>query len=260
VLRYARSEAGQVRFGFNQMEQLYYGYSVAARLNARFTDIPSSCPGSPGEADNPPYYCSGLLTRGTTVGNFHAWNPSPSSDKGKSVSFTWLRKDYSTPQVVWPQGFVMAPMSTPSAHTLKLNCIYPFDAGTTGLSDMCTQRGVCEVGQKALAAYRAGQRCAIQPDASSFEASVTIRREIRGSAWNEWMIATWPQNIGKQLPLEAFFHTRSSYYQGEGLRDSRVFQRDLLKTDSRYMPILYLNIAAADGQVFTYSPQDQNVD
>ncbi len=260
VLRFSRTEAGQVSFGFNQMEQLYYGYSVAARLNARYTATPPSCPGNPGEADNPSYYCSGLLTRGTAVGKFHAWNPSPSSDTGGSVSFTWLRKDYNTPQVVWPQGFVMAPMSTPAAYRLKLNCIYPFDGGTTGLSGMCVDRGVCNSAQEALATYRAGKLCAIQPDKEGFEASITIRQEIPGHAWNEWMIDTWPQNIGKQLPLEAFFHTSTSLYKGEGLRDSQIFQRDLLNTDSRYLPILDLNATAADGQVFTYSPQDQSVD
>ncbi|WP_422421479.1 hypothetical protein [Pseudomonas sp. GZD-222] len=260
VLRYARTEAGQVRFGFNQMEQLDYGYTVAARLNARFAETAPSCPDG-----TPPFHCSGLMARGTSVGNFHVWNPSDSSVRGNGVSFTWLRKDQGVTGLAGAQGLVMAPLSAPTAYPLTLRCIYPFNAGTSGASDMCTFRGLCTPNRNTLATWLAAYRnspgtsCAIDPDVQGVQLGAAIRADasmVGKGAWNEWMIAAWPQNIGRQLPLEAFFHTGS----GNASRDAKVFQRDYLNTDNRYLPVLKLTVTAGDGKVADYSPQDQDVD
>lgn len=265
VLRYARSETGQVRFGFNDKEQLYYGYTVAARLNARYGDTRARCAGKPGEAEDPPYYCSGLLVRGTSVGDFHAWNPSPSSVKGNGVSFTWLRKDQKITTLAGKQGLIMAPSAAPVAHPLTLRCIYPYNAGTGGADDMCRFRGSCTPAFNTLetwmATYRTkpGASCAIDPSVQGVALNTAIRNAPRISAnsgWNEWMIAAWPQNIGKQLPLESFFHSDPV----AGLTSARVFQRDYLDTDHRCLPILRLDVAAPGGQVATYLPQDQSAD
>jgi len=262
VLRYARDEDGQVRFGFNSMEQLYYGYTVAARLNARYADISPNCPDG-----NPPYYCSGVLVRGTRAGDFHAWNPSDSSIKGNGVSFSWFRADQLISKTIIGQGLVMAPMSAPVAHPLTLRCIYPFNAGTSGAIDMCTFRGLCtptkNTLEKWVAAYRTTPTtsCAIDPDVEGVKLNTAIRNDKRvvdPHGWNEWMIAAWPQDIGAKLPIEVFFH---NILRAEGgLPEARFFQRDYLNTDSRYLPVLRFNPAAIDMNIFSYLPQDQSVD
>ncbi|WP_422421477.1 hypothetical protein [Pseudomonas sp. GZD-222] len=264
VLRYARTEAGQVRFGFNQMEQLYYGYTVAARLNARFAETTPSCPDG-----TPPFHCSGLLVRSTDVGNFHAWNPSPSSIRGNGVSFSWFRADQQARKTFKGQGFVMAPMSAPVAHPLTLRCIYPFDAASSTATDMCTFRGLCTPNSNTLATWMTAYRtrptssCAIDPDVQGVQLLTDIRNDSRVRdpyGWNEWLITPWPQNIGRQLPLEAFFHTRTSQEGGNGVPGAQTFQRDYLNTDERYLPVLELIPLAAEGQVFTYLPSEQSVD
>jgi len=264
VLRYARSEDGQARFGFNSMEQLYYGYTVAARFNARFADASSSC-----ADDSPPYYCSGVLARTTDVGNFHAWDPSPSSVRGNGVSFSWFRADQHVRRTYKAQGFVVAPMSAPVAHPLTLRCLYPFDAGTGGAADMCNIRGSCTPGKDTFDTWFAAysqtptRGCAIEPNVTGVQLNTEIRNDNRfndGHAWNEWMIAAWPQNIGGQLPLESFFHTSTSHQGGNGVAGAQNFQRDYLSTDKRYLPVLELVPLADGGKIFTYSPQDQSVD
>ena len=263
VLRYARSEDGQARFGFNSMEQLYYGYTVAARLNARFADTSASCTDG-----SPAYFCNGVLVRSTGVGDFHAWNPSDDSIRGNGVSFNFFRADQGNTRTYTPQGYVLHEIAAPVSYPLSVRCLYPFDAKTSNRADKCDFQPPCAptivTAEQWLARYAGSinTSCYMEGNIGGVKLSSDIRQsgEVDLAQWNEWIIATWPQDIGGQLPIQAFFHSDKVALPGNGPVGARYYQREYLQIDRRYLPIVALHPLATDGQVFTYSPQDQDVD
>ncbi|WP_367599334.1 hypothetical protein [Pseudomonas fulva] len=251
-------------FGFAQQEQLFEGYEVAARINARFVDTAASC--SDGSSR---FNCNGVWVRTTDVGNFRAWNVSPSSIKGNGVSFSYFAKDMGIKRTYKAQGFIMKPLGAPAQQPLKLRCIHPFDNNTGGASDMCTFRGTCAAmgivnAQQWLSRYRNSptMACAFSTDAASFSVIAEIRSNpvSDGFGWNEMMMAAWPSNVPDSLPLEAFIYSLSSYVSGQGLQGGKRFQQEYhADTGTGYLPLLRLDAAAPNGQLVTYRPEDQYV-
>ncbi|UVJ45911.1 hypothetical protein NVV94_10390 [Pseudomonas sp. LS1212] len=264
ILRMDLNDGQDKVFGFNQQDQLYVGYQVASRLNARYADTSPTC--RDGRAA---FYCNGVLIRTTDVGAFHAWNPSPNSDRINGVSFSYLRADTDVMKVYKAQGFVLREMAAPVGHPLTLACIYPVDTGTgaAGPGAACTFRSVCaQLGVTSvtqwLQRYSASPHssCAFQPDPTQLQLNADIR-PVAGDAygWNEIMFAAWPQNIPEQLPLEAFIYSATSHVPGNGLAGGQHFQRDYFGETGRYLPLLRVTLTAANGQIFTFEPQTQNL-
>lgn len=258
-------------FGFDQREQLYDGYRIASEINARFADTSPACPD--GRAR---YHCQGVLVRSTNVGNFKAWNPSPTSQRNQAVSFSYFAADAGLSVTVWPQGFIVFPLGYPANEPLAVSCIYPFDGGTSINNQPCTEHGVCAGitdKQTWLARYAAPTQrsCAFRTDSPDFHVAVQAHkwslegREVaRGYGWNEPVVRTWAQNRAAALPLEAFFYNADVHYPptGEsasayGLRNARRFQQDFISETQRYLPLLRLNPKAPDGKLVTYHLEDQ---
>ncbi|QPN43412.1 hypothetical protein I5S86_17835 [Priestia aryabhattai] len=261
LLRYAPDDA-LTPFGFAQQEQLFAGYEVASRINARFADTAPSCPDGTSR-----YNCNGVWVRTSDVGNFRAWNTSPSSIKGKGVSFSYFAADMKIARTYKPQGFIMLPSGIPVQQPLKLRCIYPYDNGTTGAADMCTFRGTCAAmgimtAQQWLNRYRTNptRACAFGTDSKAFAALAEIRsNEVsEPNGWNELMMSPWPSNIPASLPLEAFIYSIKAYVSGQGLAGGQRFQREYhADTGTGYLPLLRFDSAAPNGQLVSYRPEDQ---
>ncbi|WP_110973183.1 hypothetical protein [Pseudomonas huaxiensis] len=255
----ATSGAALVEFGFTTQEQLYSGYQVADRLNARYARTSSTC--ADGSAA---YRCNGVLVRTTGVGNFHAWEPSPVSVRGNGVSFMYFRADLKTVRFYHTQGYVVRELSYPVAQPLSLRCIFPFDASTSGQLDYCNFRPSCASrGITSVAAWSAAYfsspitSCFFDNSAGEYQLALDIRNQSGAPSshpWSELIIAAWPAGVGAQLPLEAFV-----YSPGPGLPGAKGFQLDYLKTHRRYLPVLHVVPDAADGRPFVFKPEDQSI-
>ncbi|WP_295481968.1 hypothetical protein [uncultured Pseudomonas sp.] len=251
------------RFGFDQSEQLYDGYLIAERINQRFTTVTATCPD--GRAR---YYCQGVWVRTTNiadVGRYRTWNPSPGSQRNNSVSFSWFSADTSVATTYHTQGFILRESGYAVTQPLTLRCGYPRDAATSGAADPCTFRGQCAaLGITTTAAWRArygsgtNPGCAFGNDAAAFRVLIDLRNRQTGfvNAWNELMMAVWPQNVAAQLPLESFIYSAAN-----GRANAQVFQREYVRdTLGRYLPVLFLNPTPPPNRLVTYNPDDQNVE
>ena len=264
VLRLQRDDALQTLFGFNQLDQLYVGYQVAARLNARFADTSPTC--RDGRAA---YYCNGVLIRTTDQSTaFHSWNPSPNSVRGNGASFSYLRADAGVSRFYKSQGFVIREQAAPAGNPMSLRCAYPYDAGTGGSPDVCrTHGGLCsELGINSVQAWVAryggavNRSCAFDLDPKQFQLSIDVRQN-RGDyyGWNEFMIAAWNQNNPAQLPIEAFFYNVQALGPTSGLTGAQYDQKDYFQVTGRYVPLLRATLGAAGGQVFVFNPLEQGL-
>lgn len=253
-------------FGFAQEDQLVEGYRVAKRLNERYQDTTMHCRGNRG-----PFNCSGVFVRTVGLGAFDFWNPSPQSIAIRHVSFSYLRRDASVSVVVSPQGYVTRELAAPAVHPFVLGCSYPVDAGTVGAQsgngNACTFSGVCsQLGITSVASWSSQYKgvlwksCSIGTDATALTLVNDIRRQVPGVVgWNEMMFQVWPQNIGQKLPIQAVFYSTTTHYAGDGRPGSLTFQRQYFNKTQKQLPLLKLDLRFANGQVFSYDPNDQGL-
>ncbi|WP_085699583.1 hypothetical protein [Pseudomonas sp. B26(2017)] len=272
ILRMDLSRKPDAVFGFNQQDQLYIGYQVAANLNARYANTTMTCPNN--EAA---YKCSGVLIRTTSATpEYHAWNSSPGSVERNGVSFSYLRADIYLPILAWskPQGLILKELSAPAAYPLTLRCAWPHDAATFYRSDSCNEssrtplpshpcdeQGITTVEAylthfNALTDRYAG--CSLKGEQAPFAVSIQVRALFSVQdqrVHNESIIADWPQNIPEKIPLQAFFYTSVL-----GKPSARYFQKDYFEQTAGYLPVVQLTFNAADNAYrFEFDPQDQLV-
>lgn len=255
VLRLTTDGGTGQGFGFDRREQMYNGYQVAARINARYVDTATTC-----RDGKSALHCNGVIIRGTGYGaGFKSWNPSPNSVSRDGVSFSYVRSDVGTVGTVGTEGLIFQELGRPSVHTVRFRCLYPANAGTSGIPNSC--RATCAAEQiQTVAAWRA--RYGSSPGASctfrDTPAEVQLNTDVRqGQGWatahNELIIGAWPQNIPAQLPIEAFF------YQTEaGKAGARYIQNDFLQETGIFIPIVGVQLGAAPGQTFVFTPSDQS--
>jgi len=258
ILRLNLAGADGAVFGFDLQEQLYVGYDVAERLNARYFDTAMTCPD--GRAS---FYCDGVVMRGTEANPaFHSWNPSPISIGNKGVSTTYLRADAHVLLPVWPQGFLFKAFAAPAAYPLTMGCAYPTDAGTSNLADACSSNGICQqMGIDTVDAWIARypypyNGCSFSTTPEQIQLTIDIRVRLMEPYWNEFMVRTWEENIPEQLPIDALFYS-DAFFAGDGPAGSRYLQDDYFKITGRFLPIVHLRLDAADHQIFSFTPDDQ---
>ncbi|WP_448092008.1 hypothetical protein [Pseudomonas lini] len=264
IVRVDLSQAPDAVFGFNRQDQLYIGYEVAARLNARYADTSPTC-----RNNTAAHNCNGVLIRTTDVSTaFHSWNPSPQSVAGNGVSYTYARADALISKVFKPQGFITRESFAPTGKPLMVRCLYTVDGHTGGSQDICrTHGGLCaEVGittrDSWIARYATNpiSNCAFDTEPAHFQLATTIRPDSNDPyGWNELIMAPWTEEEPEKLPLEAFTVNSPSNVSGDGLAGARYIQRDYFQATGRFVPVIRVNFTAAEAQVFTYDPQDQTV-
>jgi hypothetical protein len=264
ILRMDLHQAPDGVFGFNQHDQLYTGYEVASRLNARYADTSPACRG-----DTAAYNCNGVLIRATDVSTaFHSWNPSPQSVAGNGVSFSYARADTRIRQLFKTQGFVVRESFAPTGKPLEVRCIYPNDAHTGGSKDLCRVHvGLCaEVGvttpEEWVRRYAANPiaGCAFDTEPDNFQLATTVRPTSNDPyGWNELIMAAWTESNPEQMPLEAFTINAQAANPGNGLAGAQFIQRDYFQVTGRFIPVVRVSFAEGTPQVFTYDPADQTV-
>ena len=273
IFRMDLHQAMSAVFGFNLQDQLYFGYQVAARLNARYADTAMAC-----RDGSAAYNCNGVLIRVTDASPaFHAWNPSPGSILRNGVAFSYVREDLGTKGFLSAktQGLIMKEMASPTGFPLAVRCAYPFDGATVHRSDSCNEylntpvsRPCTEQGIVSVATWRpyfvklndafGRHHCSFNANQNEFAMSLDVRSHLPNPdlrrLHNEVVIAAWPQDIVQQLPLEAFFYIGES-----SLPNARFFQRDYFQQTTRFLPIMRVDLTTNDGQPFTFFAQDQSV-
>ncbi|MGY2442756.1 hypothetical protein [Pseudomonas sp. SDO52101_S400] len=262
ILRLDLSLAPNGVFGFNKEEQLYTGYEVAARLNARAVDKTENCKGNTAS-----YHCAGVMIRATSVSTgYHSWNPSDQSIKGNGVSFTFVTHGAKITQAYRPQGFIVRESFAPSGKPLTVRCIYPFDAATGNSPDICRTHGdTCDALDvttsdlwTARYASTPTRSCAFNTDAQNFQLATTVRPfAVDPFGWNELVIEPWTEEHPERLPMEAIAIFSPSYNAGDGLAGARFIQRDYFQVTGRFLPIVRVLFTAAPGSTFSYDVEDQ---
>lgn len=254
VLRFDAAASPGQQFGFNQRDQLYYGYQVVDRINQRFDDTAPACPD--GRAA---LYCNGVIIRGTGYGpTFKSWNPSPNSVNRDGVSVSYVRKDVGTTQVVGNEGLIFHELGKPAPHTVRFRCAYPVNAATSGIPNSCratcVSQNITTVAQwRTRYGHNPGSSCTFGDDPVEFQLNTDVRiGQSWGAGHNELIIGAWPQDIPTQLPIEAIF-----WEAGSGLPGARYIQNDFLQVTGRLMPIVRVDLRAA-GNRFSYVPADQS--
>lgn len=259
------------------------GEQVARHLNERYKDTRANC-GSPSQ---PSFLCNGILLRGTGRGDFPVWNNSQNSKNRGSVSFSYLRKDDNFQRLAYgySSGFIFQSYNhVPAKLHPEVLCSFPIDGwtnerATSGCgaysgrpsSGPCHLSGVVTAAQwwthysAAIGNKNTGQ-CGFDVRDSrnalagpAFAASVQARTYFKGSAaaaeHNEVAIKVWADNLGRTLPLEAFFYI----YGSDGRANAQTQQRKLKAADGLLIPIISIRLARSDSDTatFYFLPADQ---
>jgi len=259
ILRLNLAGADGAVFGFDLQDQLYVGYEVAQRLNARYFDTSMTCPG--GQAS---FYCNGVVMRGTDATTaYKSWDPSPISQDNKGVSTSYIRVDAHVLKPVWRQGFLFKEWAAPAAYPLTMGCAYPVDAGTSNLAEACSSQGICaQMGIDSVDAWMARyaaypySTCSFSTTPEQIQLTIDIRVRMMDPDWNEFMVRPWTPGIPEKLPIDAIFYGEA-LWPGNGPVGSRYLQDDYFKVTGRFLPIVEVRLDASDGQVFRFAPDDQ---
>ncbi|AXI61521.1 halovibrin HvnA [Pseudomonas kribbensis] len=260
------------------------GPQVVADLTARYNDVRINC----GTPSTPAFLCRGIVLRSTVPGpGYSTWNPSPHSVTSGGVSFSFLGKDSKFQKLVFGQnsGFIFYPVLANPVGKLKIEilCAYPID-GWTQLRDKpgcgahpyfptqsrrCQSMGISTAEQwmthwRAAPSSPSAYQCSFDVrdnmnnlGADSFYQSIRAR-SLLGAAWfpqqNELILATWPQNVPTQLPIQAFFYVEN------GLANAQHDQRDFYsKTGGMVVPIIKITLPATQtaNATFAFNLADQ---
>jgi hypothetical protein len=259
------------------------GEQVARHLTNRYADTRTNC----GTDSRPAFLCAGIMIRGTSSNpTYHVWNNSAGAKEKGGVSFSYLRSDTDFRKLAYSytNGFVFTSYehAATKIHPEVL-CSFPIDAGTDYRVDNgCGQfrefvgSGACHLRNILTAAQwwadynshpssRHSWQCGFDVKDSrnalagpAFAASVGARRHLGLEGYeeqNEVVVKTWADNLGKTLPLEAFFYI----YQSTGLAVAQRNQRDLKATDGILIPIISVRLAPTQNgtATFYYIPSDQ---
>ncbi len=259
ILRLDLAGADGAVFGFNQQDQLYVGYAVAARLNARYFDTAMTCPDG-----HVAFYCNGVVLRGTEATTaFHSWNPSRFSEAKRGVSASYLRTDSYFKKAYLSQGFLFKEWAAPAANPLTMRCGYPVDAESIQMDDTCDSRALCEqLGVNSVDAWMARysshyyNTCRFSLTPAQLRLLMDVSERVTWSDWNEFIIAPWAQDIPERLPIDAVFYGEGAF-SNNGLIGARFIQDDYFRVTGRFLPVVHLVPNAPDRQVFSFKPEDQ---
>ncbi|WP_426119848.1 hypothetical protein [Pseudomonas sp. DSP3-2-2] len=260
VLKINLSEPQQNIFTYSPEEQLYIGYEVAARMNARYMDTRPECPDG-----NAAFYCNGILLRGVWASTeYHSWNPSPGSIINNGVSFSYLRADLGIKVMFGFSGLIFKSSDSPAPTPITVRCAYPYEAGTSGSPDPCTFAGVCETsGVTNLIIWTRNYKntgissCAFTNSARQFAVANQVTEKFVKGGYNEIMVAAWPTDVPALIPLEAVVH-RSNVTSYPSLEQSQYIQRDYYTQTGRYLPLVSMSQTEPENPIFSFDPLIQN--
>ena len=260
------------------------GENTARHLTDRYNNTALNC----GTSSEAAFQCSGVMLRGTSGAStaYHSWNPSPASIKSGGISFSYLRADSKYKELAFDynNGFIFYPKDyVPDGKiNVPVLCSFPIDAATSNRPDKqgcdfhtsfptnsqeCQSQGITTASQwlshyRLVTTARRAHQCgfnvraglANQADAfnASLQSMALIAAESIGTQ-NELRLATWEQDIGNSLPIEAFFYTK------DGLKDAQFEQKDFYEVTGIIVPIIFMTLptSAYLDATFVYREADQ---
>lgn len=259
-----------------------HGQQVQASLEDAYSNTATKC-----GVNSPAFNCSGILLRGTDhSSSYFSWNPSPASVTSGGVSFSYLRTDskYSNLAYSYSNGFIIYPDDNKPNDkiTLDVLCSFPIDAATNNRSDagcggyndqsvgiQCQLQGITTADEwydhyvKYDSSHTKQCGFGLTSDydniADAFYQTIKSMSLISTESFNdqnELRIATWSQDIPKELPIQAFFYTNSA-----GKADAQADQQDFYnQTGGMFVPIikLVLPTTTEEEATFTYNADAQS--
>ena len=260
------------------------GENTARNLTERYNNTVSNCDTSSAAA----FRCSGILLRGTSgvSTEYHSWNPSPASIASGGISFSYLRADskYEKLAYGYNNGFIFYPNDSIPEGKINVHvlCSFPIDAATSARpnkqgcdfhtsfpsnSQECQSQGITTSAQwmshyTSVPTNRRIHQCGfnvrsgLASQADAFNASLqsmALNATESFSTQNELRLATWDQDIGNSLPMEAFF------YVEDGLADARFEQKDFYEVTGIIIPIIFITLPTSPNldATFVYREADQ---
>lgn len=252
------------------------GAAIAEAINTRYRNTGTACPG-----DKPAYYCNGVIIRATQNGNYDPWNPAPSAIDLGGVSFAYMRLDAKITDLYHNSGFIFSSQNDAIAANKPVDyvCIYANDAGTLvgdrrdkGCGIRVRSLSAADLSSCAAVNVRTlaqwitystplpapSYQCSLSTqDPAQFQVSIEARATgIHSRDWNEMMVATWPQDSGNKLPLEAFFWKTSA---PGSVEEARTYQTKFKNKTGLWVPVLRLDFTQINAKPFSYNAADQAV-
>jgi hypothetical protein len=258
------------------------GPALVADLNTKYQNNVAQCSNG-----TPAYYCSGVLLRAVDYSTFFKfWDYGSQATKLGSVAFTYIRSDVGSTALNGNRksGFILKDQTSSIAagKLLNLRCIFPFPteslneradhgcgfapkvaqadpdlANCAKLWGSPTTAAAWLINFKEHDSLPKNQCSLSTVVAAQFKASLEAHK-LMDAAWTakptEVLVETWDESKPEKLPVEAFFYEASA--PGK-LADAQKFQREYYLETSLYVPVVRLNLAAPDANIFSYSVSDQ---
>lgn len=266
---------------------------TARAQQARYDATPENC----GRSSSPAFLCSGVLLRATEPapqeGMYNSWDVSPTSEKTKGTSFSYLRKDANFRRLVQDQnnGYILYPINELPSDKQKYSvlCSFPVDGGTNSRIDNgCGTARVATAPGKGAACHR--QRIttaeqwvdqyqketkgdnrnacgfAVRDELDEYAArnfNQSLRAMRQGNLFskqNELRLENWKRDgEDATLPIESFFYTAGD---SEGLSDARLDQTRYFNQTGVWVPIVALTMPdrPSGSAKFACNAGDQAID
>lgn len=258
------------------------GQALVADLNAKHLSNVAYCSNG-----TPSYYCSGNLIRAVDYSTFFKfWDYGSKATTLGSVVFTYIRSDIGTTTLNGNRksGFILKDQTSALAEgkALSLRCIFPFPTESSddradhgcGFAPKVGQLNVdlANCAKLAVPATTAAawlknfkehsslpkNQCSLSTVvAAQFQASLEAHKLVDATSTakpTEVLIKTWDKKKPEALPIAAVFYTASAPAK---LADAQKFQRDYYLETSRYVPIVKMDLSAANKEIFSFDAKDQ---
>ncbi|WP_222833407.1 hypothetical protein [Pseudomonas sp. SC3(2021)] len=258
------------------------GPALVADLNAKYQNNVAQCSNG-----TPAYYCSGVLLRAVDYSTaFKFWDYGSQATKLGSVAFTYIRSDVGSTALNGNRksGFILKDQTSALAvgKAVSLRCIFPFP--TESLNERadhgcgfapkvaqadpdlanCAKLGGSPTTAAAwLKNFKEHDslpknQCSLSTVvATQFKASLEAHKLV-DAAWTakptEVLVKVWDESKPEKLPVEAVFYEASAPAK---LADAQKFQREYYLETSLYVPVVKINMAAANKQIFSFDAKDQ---
>lgn len=258
------------------------GQALVTELNAKYRSDVAEC-----SHQRPAYYCSGIVLRAVDYSTFFKfWDYGSKATKLGSVAFTYIRSDVGSVTLNGNRkaGFILKDQTSAQAaeKALNLRCIYPFPTESLDLradfgcgfapkfaGDSADLANCAKLAVPAITAAvwlknfeehgsLPKNQCSLSTMmAAQFKASLEAHKMI-DATWTakpmEVLVETWDEKAPEKLPIEALFYDAATPAK---LADAQKFQRDFYLETSLFVPIVKMNLLAADGEIFTYTAEEQ---
>ncbi|MUL01801.1 halovibrin HvnA [Aliivibrio fischeri] len=263
------------------------GDGLVQALTKDYNQSDSSCGGD----GSPSFLCTGVMLHGSQPTNDHVWNPTKAEKKSDGVSFSYLRHDskYSELAYRFDSGYIVYQIfGSPSDKIdLEYNCFFPVDGSTDGRefagcgahenypseSGSCESQGIHTAYEwkehyKSTSGSKSEHQCSFDVrDGSSStsynfaqglaamklisDESMHIQNEVRASLWQD--------DIGDELPIQAFFYLEGS--KSVGLKEAKSYQEDYYKTTGIAIPVIKLTLPnkSSEDAKFKFSRKEQAI-